>query len=421
MAIEKHFRIDPLDPLKLIKVNNLKEVTNPIAFAKNNVPTSDGLISNEIFGITKFDRANTYAYASLGGWFMHPLHYRIWSKMDSNIKAIIYETETYKIDSSGNLIKDPEGNTGIDWLIKNVDKIKIKSTESTKRDRNIQFLKNHKDTMFINNIIIIPAYYRDANTTSGRPGLNEINKLYQSLLISVRSLKENAEYGFSLNGAIRGRIQEQILSIYQWFSGSKSYSFNNAVGIPGKTGILTHTNLNKTTDYAARLVLSAPELKVDKMDDMVVDLDHSAVPLAAVCTAFMPFIQFHIRRYFENEFSGVNRYPALNDKGEIEYIEITDYQINFSDDVIKAELALFQNGYADRFRPIKIPNEKNYEVYMHFKGYNTKNENFDLNNPGNMPIIERRLTWLDIIYQAAVEVVKDRHVLITRYPMNYVA
>lgn len=421
MAIERHFKIDPLDPLKLIKVNNLKEVTNPIAFAKNNVPTSDGLISNEIFGITKFDRSNTYAYVSLGSWFMHPLHYRIWSKMDSNIKAIIHETETYKIDSSGNLIKDPEGNTGIEWLRKNIDKIKIKSTESTKRDRNIQFLKNHRDTMFINNIIIIPAYYRDANTTSGKPGLNEINKLYQSLLIAVRSLKENVEYGFSLNGATRGRIQDQILSIYQWFSGSKNYSFNNAVGIPGKTGILSHTNLNKTTDYAARLVLSAPELKVDKLDDMVVDLDHSAVPLAAVCTAFMPFIQFYIRRYFENEFSGVNSYPFINTKGELEYIEITDYQINFSDDIIKSELELFQHGYADRFRPIKIPNEQNRELYMYFKGYNTTNENFDINNPGNMPIVERRLTWLDIIYQAAVEVVKDRHVLITRYPMNYVA
>ena len=41
MAIERHFKIDPLDPMKLIKVNDLKEVTNPIAFARNNVPTSD--------------------------------------------------------------------------------------------------------------------------------------------------------------------------------------------------------------------------------------------------------------------------------------------------------------------------------------------------------------------------------------------
>ena len=55
---------------------------------------------------------------------------------------------------------------------------------------------------------------------------------------------------------------------------------------------------------------------------------------------------------------------------------------------------------------------------MHFKGYSVKNEDFDENNPGNMPIVERNLTWLDVIYQAAVEVTKDRHVLITRYPMK---
>ena len=418
MAIERHFKIDPLDPMKLIKVNDLKEVTNPIAFARNNVPTSDGLISNEIFGITKFDRSNTYAYLSLGDWFMHPLHYRIWSKMDSNIKSIIHETDFYKINSNGELVKDPEGDTGINWLRKNIDKINIKRTGSSKRDKNIQFLKNNKDTMFINNFIIIPAYYRDANTTTGKPGLNEINKLYQSLIIAIRSLKDSVDYGFTLSGATRGRIQEQLLTIYEWFSGSNSYDFKNAVGIPGKFGIMTRSNLNKTTDYAARLVLSAPELKVEKMDDLLVDLDHSAVPLAAVCSAFMPFIQFHIRRFFENEFSGVNKYPFQNANGEIEYIEIDDYQINFSDDVIKSELNLFQHGYADRFRPIEIPNKIGEKVFMHFKGYNIKDENFNIKNPGQMNIVERRLTWLDIIYQAAMEVVKDKHVLITRYPID---
>ena len=420
MPIERHFKIDPLDPLKLIKVNDLKEVTNPIAFAKNNIPTSDGLISNEIFGITKFDRSNTYAYISLGDWFMHPLHYRIWSKMDSNIKAIVHESETFKINSAGQLVKDPDGETGINWLRKNVDKIKINSTGSNKRDKNIQFLEHNRDTMFINNFIIIPAYYRDANTTNGRPGLNEINKLYQALMMAVKSLKENAEYGFTLNGATRGRIQEQLLTIYEWFSGSKSdnYSFTNAVGIPSKFGIMNRANLNKTTDYAARLVLSAPELKVEKMDDLLVDLDHSAVPLAATCTAFMPFIQFQMRRFFENEFSGINKYPYQNKKGEIEYIEIEDYQINFSDEVIKKELELFQHGYSDRFRPIKIPNKEGKDLYMHFKGYNTKDLNFNKDNPGNMPVVERMLTWLDVIYQCAVEVVKDKHILITRYPMN---
>ena len=418
MAIQRHFKIDPLDPMKLVKVNDLQEITNPITFSRDNVPTSDGLLSNEIFGITKFDTSNTYAYINLGDWFMHPLHYRIWSKMDSNIKSIIHETETFKINSSGQLVKDPEGETGINWLMKNIEKIKIKSTESSKRDKNIQFLQKRREEMFINNFIVIPVYYRDVNTSNGKPGLNEINKLYQSLIMAVRSLKENADYGFSLSGATRGRIQEQLLTIYEWFSGSQSYDFNNAVGIPGKYGILNRSNLNKTTDYGARLVLSAPELKVEKMDDLLVDLDHSAVPLAAVCTTFMPFIQFHIRRFFENEFSGVNSYPIYNKKGEIEYIEIDDYQIHFSDDTIKKELDLFSHGFADRFRPIKIPNKQNRNINMHFKGYNVKDKNFDINNPGNMSIVERPLLWIDVIYQAAVEVVKDKHVLITRYPMN---
>ena len=272
--------------------------------------------------------------------------------------------------------------------------------------------------MFINNFIIIPAYYRDANTTNGKPGLNEINKLYQSLIISVRSLKDSVDYGFTLSGATRGRIQEQLLTIYQWFSGSDNKDFKNAVGIPGKFGVMNRANLNKTTDYAARLVLSAPELKVEKMDDLLVDLDHSAVPLAAVCSAFMPFIQFWIRRFFENEFSGINKYPLQTLDGKIEYIELEDYQISFSDEVIKSELNLFQHGYADRFRPIQIPNKEGKKVFMHFKGYTTKDKDFNTKNPGQMNIIERKLTWLDIIYQAAVEVVKDKHVLITRYPMK---
>ena len=419
MAIERHFKLEPLDPMKLVKVNKLKEVTNPIAFARNNVPTSDGLISNEIFGITKFDRANTYAYINLNEWFMHPLHYRIWSKMDSNIKAIVHETDYFKINSKGELVKDPEGDTGISWLKKNIDKIKIKETGSDKRSRNIKFLKNNKDTMFINNFILIPAFYRDMNTTNGKPGLNEINKLYQSLIISVRSLKENSDYGFSLNGATRGRIQEQLLTIYQWFSGSNSAGFTNAVGIPGKFGVMNRANLNKTADYATRLVISAPELKVEKMDDLQIDLDHCAAPLASVCSAFMPFIQFNIRRFFENEFSGVNKYPYRDKKGNIKYVEIDDYQINFSDEVIKKELELYQHGYADRFRPIKIPNKENIpNMYMTFKGYNVKDENFNPDNPGQMNIVERPLTWLDVIYQAAEEAVQDRHVLITRYPMK---
>ena len=85
--MEEHFLLEPLDPNKFIKVNELKEITNPIFFTKNNSPTPDGLLSNEIFGITKDERAGTFAYIDLANEvFMHPLHYKIWGKLDSKIK-----------------------------------------------------------------------------------------------------------------------------------------------------------------------------------------------------------------------------------------------------------------------------------------------------------------------------------------------
>ena len=62
---QNHLRADLLDPDRLVKANDLKEITNPVFFIRNSVPTPDGLLSNEIFGITKYDRANTFAYIDL--------------------------------------------------------------------------------------------------------------------------------------------------------------------------------------------------------------------------------------------------------------------------------------------------------------------------------------------------------------------
>ena len=53
---QKHFEISQLDQDKLIKVNDIKQVSNPIMFNSIGGITPDGLLSNEIFGITKDTR-----------------------------------------------------------------------------------------------------------------------------------------------------------------------------------------------------------------------------------------------------------------------------------------------------------------------------------------------------------------------------
>ena len=45
--------VELLDEEDFIKKNKIQEVTNPIFFVKEGIPTEDGLLSNKIFGITK--------------------------------------------------------------------------------------------------------------------------------------------------------------------------------------------------------------------------------------------------------------------------------------------------------------------------------------------------------------------------------
>lgn len=409
----KHLNVSLLDPDKLVKINDLKEITNPIFFSKPGVPTSDGLLSNEIFGITKNERANTFAYIDLFEWFLNPLCYKVWSSMDRKLKEVVHGTNTFIVNDRGEIVQSDEGSNGISFLKKNIDKIKFRSTDSDRRDRKIKFLEENRENMFIRKMIVIPAYYRDVNSDNGRVGVGDINKLYSSLLMAVRSLKESKDYGLNLSAATKGRIQEIITNIYQWFSDEPNLS--------KKHGIIRRSGITKTTDYASRLVISAPDNNVEKMEDLMVTIDKSAIPLASLCINFFPFIVFNVRRFFENEFSGVDKYPYISKNGKVEYVDVDDYMTNFSDEVIKKEIEKFVYGYSKRITPIKVPNKQNKDINMKFKGYNIGKEDIekDINElTGKYPIMERDLTWCDILFIAAVESTSDKKCLLTRYPID---
>lgn len=418
----KHLRVNLIDPDKLVQVNELQEITNPVYFIRNNIPTSDGLFSNEIFGITKYDRANTFAYIDLGGVFINPLIYKMWCKIDSNIKACIHGTKYFIINDDGQLEENADGDCGIEFLKANINKIKLKRTNSRQREMRVNFIERYLGTpeMFITKIIVCPPYYRDISNEKGNHTIVvTVNDLYRNLLISVRSLKEAVDYGLNLNDATRGRIQETLMQIYDWFgSGTMMNGEKTPNVIPGKTGILRKSVMTKTTDYASRLVLSAPELKVERMEDLTADLDYSYLPLASACVNFLPFVIYNVRRFFENEFSGDAVIPVINNDKSIEYLHPKDYQEEFSDERIRKEINRFLTGFSNRFIPIEVPTIEGRTVRLRFKGYQTSAEDFAKNDIGKMPIMERDLTWCDILYQAAVESVKDRHIMIARYPID---
>lgn len=409
---QDNLQVSLLDVDDFVKKNNLVEITNPVIFDASSNPTSDGLLSNTIFGITKESRASTFAYISLKKKFLQPLVYRIWSKVDSKIKSVIHGIGTYSIDKSGNIIEDPKGDNGIDFLRKNLDKIKFRETDSIKRERYVKFLNDNRKNFFTDKLIVIPPFFRDIKVDGGKISVGDINKLYINVMVSASAIGDSTEYGFSIGKSVEGRLQEGLIEIYKWFGTGTDSNPNG--GLPGKFGVIRRANLSKTTDYATRLVMSAPKLDVENIEDIRADFDYSVLPMTSAAANFFPFVIFHMRRFFENEFIGDTKYPILDKDGTIIYGEIEDYQIQFSDEVLKKELDRFIHGYSDRFRPVKVlcrVKGKQEYLDLKWKGFYKEPDVKALKN-------ERPLTWCDVIYMACEEAVKDRMILITRYPID---
>lgn len=419
--------IDLLDPNRFIKVNELSEVSNPLFFNRNNQPTSDGLLSNEIFGITTTERRETYAYINLTEDFIHPLYYKRWCKVDSKVRDCVHGTKTFIINASGELEENENGKNGIKFLKDNIKEIKWKNeNNSIKRGEIISFLKYKKDQAFMKDLIVIPVFYRDIQSTGGKTSVGEVNTLYTQIITGIRSLKESKEYGFSLSAANRGRIQELIVSLYDYFGSGTTIAGQDAGGLlPGKLGAIRRTVIGKTSDYGSRNVITAPELKVSSMDDLMVDLYHSAIPLSTVMVNFYPYMMFHVRRFFDNEFGGDYTYQYIDTKTkELISIKVKDPQINFSDDRITKEMDRFIHGYANRLIPIEVPTvEKTPRpVYMRFKGVQIDNKEYQEKLKAGvmdqMPIADRRLTWCDVFYIAAMQFAESKVTLLTRYPID---
>ena len=420
----RYLNVKPLRTDHFVKVNKLQQVTSPIIFSKNGAgmqANPEGLLSHEIFGITQYDRSNTFAYVALGNTpFLSPLFYKILCKLDGKISACIHGTKKFVV-KGGELVEDEEnGECGIKFFKKVYDSLKFKSTGAESREYNIKFLKKFGDRMWIKDFIILPAYYRDVNSAEDAYhglGVGDINKLYTSLIVATKSLEESAEYGISLSTTVAARIQDILVSIFDWITSE----------ITGKRGIVNRAAISKTTDMSARLVLSAPNLKVENIDDMMVDVDHSAVPLAAVCANFFPYIIFWLRNFFQNQFSDMGSVPFSRNGNEVVAAKVKDPLISFSDEVLKEEIDRFIHGYAGRLRPIEVPVEPfKYHgetikfTNMIFKGHQCTEEEFTAKDSeiNKFPLQERILTWCDLLFMAAKEVTKDKMILVTRYPID---
>lgn len=401
-----------LDSPKFISINGIQPVTNPMMFEKGGIPTSDGLFSTEIFGISVQERKTTFAYIPLGKKFINPKVYLTLLRLNRNFQSIIYGTQKFKIEK-GVLVKDDNGETGIDFLYKNWDSIKFEKNDSSIRNERVDLITSHtRDTIFTDSLIVIPAFYRDINmnSLSDSPKVNEINDLYAAVLRNVKMLQESNNYDFMLHSAC-GKVQDLIVDIYNLLKDK----------LQGKEGYLKKFLMGKSVDYCARVVITAVPYNAKSIDDQQISFRYTGVPLAQCCAMFTPFIIWWMKRFFKTRFeNNKDAFPVYLANGEVKYIKLDSPETYYNEEYISHKLEEFLRNPSGRFDTIEIPVKEEElkkvgktELIATFKGYRTTTSTMDKTNE----IETRPLTWMDLFYMAAVDVTEDKHIIITRYPL----
>lgn len=404
---------------QIVKVNGLKPITDPMMFDMGNVPTTNGLFSTEIFGVTSKERKETFAYIDLKGKYLNPKVYITLKRLNRNFENVIYSSKKYSI-KKGELVEDPDnGGTGLKWLYDNWDSIKFAKNDSSQRGERIDLLENYtKDILFTDKFLVIPAFYRDVNLSGGErnPRVPEINDLYAKILRQVKIVEDANNMDFIV-ASVAGKVQELLVAIYDMIKEK----------IQGKSGYLRKFALAKSVDYASRVVITANPYNAKCEADQDVNFFSTGVPLSHVCSTFTPFMIFYVNRWFKNNVENqANQYRTVNDKGEYVFVKLDNPVAYFNNEFIEKHLEKFVKNTYTRFDRIEVPIKQTerdkYGIkgprYLKFNGRKSvPHEDINTIEKEENSNINRDITWTDIFYQAAIDVVADKHIWVTRYPM----
>ena len=402
-------KIELFDIKEFIELNHLQEVTSAVLFQRGGIPHPNGLISNEIFGITTKSRKETFAYINLYAHFFHPHIYKILKRLYRNVEKIVNGEAYYSIDASGHLVPDENGQTGLEFLYDNWSKIKWDySNEPGMRNERIDLItKSKKNEVFIEYCLVIPAFYRDITydkNGSGQTG--DVNQMYCKLIRYANLVREKNMFDFQFN-ATNYNIQNTLVDIYNYFK----------TKLEKKQGLLRKYLLGRNVDYCTRVVITAPTFHAERPEEMMTDFRHAAVPISHICSLCFPFMMHWVKTFFE-------RYVIEAQLSKIIYnpeedtitgtTKILDPESYFNEKFYKKMIDTYVKDPESRFNKIEVPIEGSTKKrYLAFTGTRV-----DPSTKAEIATIATRpLTWTDILYMAACDVTKDKFCLVTRYPL----
>jgi len=263
--------------------------------------------------------------------------------------------------------------------------------DSIDKKTRLKFLRSiKKEEFFVTKWLIVPPFYRAESSENKTLG-DEINEKYKDLISRTNAMRVG--FGLGLFGdQTKFKIQMLLIDLFN----------ETTRPIRGKGSMLRKHLLGKTVDYTASNVITSPAISnTESVDDMPVKFGYGAFPLATVLSLFHPFIVSTLTDYLSRIFREI-----VESRDDFQKTDLTQFNSDAAEKMIKS----FIKSSEERFAPLE------FEYTTKLK----KNQIIGLNIEEcvGSSCVKRDLTILDLIYWIALDVIKDKHVYVTRYPVT---
>lgn len=393
---------DVLDIDKFIQLNHLQPVTNPI-YVDKRAPTPDGVLSYEIFGTSVTERRNRMAYIDLHGHYMTPLAAIRLYMYDRTLSDVLFSKGHYRLEGD-TLVEDEEnGDSGPEFLYSIWGKVKIKDKTTVTTKEVQKFYEQPREKLFITKWLVIPAFFRDLNTSSGSftKSSNELNNWYSSIISYTQTLQQYSSVFKHMSQLTQARVQTLLNQIYN------KLMIDTVKGNPSKFGMLRRYLQGRNLNYSARMVITASNQDKDSYKDVQVKFGEALIPLAYTISCFYPFVVYQLKRFFDMQFIEGGKIPVYDQKTKsVIYITMKE---SYDETQIASMITRYMNSPSSRFDPVLSPPDENGVQHQIILTGRFGKENTTTQRPA---------TLTDILYIAAVRATENKHVIITRYPLD---
>lgn len=393
-------QLDAFNMNEFIRVNGCEQVNNRFYLGSDGLPSEDGLFSTKIFG--KFgseERKNNFGFIDLRRKFFHPMVYITIFQMFRALPLVLAGDKYVRLDQFGNLVvsDDPEqGECGIDFFVKNWKKIKWvkEGTINASREKKDELLNMLKfDEIFLDKWLVIPAYYRDVNFSSQSGSkkitVEGVNALYIKLLNAATSEAIIFENSYITQSSVQNLLVEIHKELTQ--------------KIAGKKGVIRQAIMGKSIDYSTIGVLSCSQIKSNTPETQQIPYNYFGVPLHLALNLFYPFII----KWIEDFFHEYEHSASIVLQGDERY----DLQDTVYETISSANIQKIVNGY------IKDKTKRIRTQAFRLNGVGDRTPIMK-NIEGIKGLPDRHYTLTDFLYDAAIDVCRDKHVIATRFPVT---